>query len=132
RPVTAPPRTPMRISLLHLPPLRRTAPAPAPQRPRTPAHPGGPTAAPSPPRTAEVAPPQGPVAPRSPVASDAPVQLFPPGAVARGAGPATPGGGSGARTGPDVPDSRSVEGARVLERVETWRRESLAERNVAV
>jgi len=132
RPVTAPPRTPMRISILHLPSLRRTPAAPGPQRPRTPARPEGPTAAPSTPRTTEAPPPQGPAAPRSPVASDAPVQLFPPGAVARGAGPATPGSGSGAETGPDVPEPRSVEGARVLERVETWRRESLAERNVAV
>jgi len=66
------------------------------------------------------------------VPSDAPVQLFPPAAVAHGAGPTTPGGGTGARSGPDVPESRAIEGARVLERVETWRRESLAERNVAV
>jgi hypothetical protein len=131
RPVTPSPRPPMRISILHLPPLRRTPTPPAPktvQRPHTPPREGGPPTAPS---TAAASPPQAPSAPRSAVPSDAPVQLFPPGAVARGAGPATP-AGTGAQTGPDVPESRSVEGARVLERVETWRRESLAERNVAV
>src|SRR5262249_15399211 len=128
------PRPPMRLWFPPRPPLGGTPP-PAPQtaqRPHPPPRPGGPQATPSTPRTAEVPPTQSPTTPRSPLASDAPVQLFPPGAVAHGAGPATPGGGSGAQTGPALPDSRSVEGAGVLERAETWRRESPAERNVAV
>jgi len=43
-----------------------------------------------------------------------------------------PPGDSGASTKRDVPDSREVEGKRVLQRVEKWRRDNLAERLVAV
>jgi hypothetical protein len=50
--------------------------------------------------------------------------------VARGAGPVPP-GEPGASTSRDLPESREAEGRRVQQRVETWRRDSLAERLVA-
>jgi hypothetical protein len=96
-------------------PVSPTAPGTA-SRPST----GGITAPP---------PPAAATAPHAPP-SDAPIQLFPGGAVARGAGPLPP-GDTGASTARDVPDSPAVEGERVLERVEHMRRDNLAERLVA-
>lgn len=50
--------------------------------------------------------------------------------MARGAGPLSP-GDPGASRARDAPDSRETEHARVQERVETWRRDALAEARVA-
>jgi TonB C terminal len=122
-----------RITLRPLPPR---PPAPGQHHPPS----SGPThraVPPAPPATASrpatggtTAPPAPPGLPPHPPAADAPIQLFPGGAVARGAGPVPP-GDSGASTVRDVPDSPEVEGKRVLERVETMRRDGLAERLVA-
>jgi TonB-like protein len=129
------PRPLTRISLRPLPPQPvpdRAAPhhITPPHRPGAPPSPG--TA--SRPSTGDgsPAPPTGaptPTPARAPP-PDAPIQLFPGGAVARGAGPVPP-GVPGASTAPDHPDSPEEEGKRVLERVETMRRDGLAERLVA-
>ncbi|HET9037818.1 MAG TPA: TonB C-terminal domain-containing protein [Myxococcaceae bacterium] len=129
------PRPLTRITLRPLPPRPvpdRAAPHPPapPHRPGAPSSPG--TASrpstgdgkPAPPSSAPT-----PTPPRTPP-PDAPIQLFPGGAVARGAGPVPP-GDPGASTAPDHPDSPEDEGKRVLERVETMRRDGLAERLVA-
>jgi TonB C terminal len=127
------PRPLTRITLRSLPP--RPVPDRAVPHPPTPPHR---PVAPSPPGTASrpftgdgspAPPPSAPTPPRAP-SPDAPIQLFPGGAVARGAGPVPP-GEPGASTAPDHPDSPEEEGKRVLERVETMRRDSLAERLVA-
>ncbi|RPH72925.1 MAG: hypothetical protein EHM78_01350 [Myxococcaceae bacterium] len=136
-PKLPPPRPATRITLRPLPP--RPAPdragphpPPAPHRSVAPSPPGtasrpsigdGPPVPPSPTSPSPATPPRAPP-------PDAPIQLFPGGAVARGAGPVPP-GDSGASTAPDRPDSPEVEGKRVLERVETMRRDGLAERLVA-
>lgn len=132
---TPPPQRPAtRITLRSLPPR---PPLPGQHRP-----PGtGPTRHPVPPAAPGTAvqpsaggtsapPPPGGVPSPHPPSPDAPIQLFPGGAVARGAGPVPP-GDSGASTARDVPDSPAVEGKRVLERVEKMRRDNLAERLVA-
>jgi hypothetical protein len=118
--------------------LRPLPPRPPPERQRPPA--SGPTHRPLPavpPATASrpsgsgtTAPAPPTVPPPHPPAADAPIQLFPGGAVARGAGPVPP-ADPGASTARDVPDSPAVEAKRVLERVETMRRDGLAERLVA-
>jgi len=129
-PPSRPPQRPAtRITLRPLPP-----PSHAPDHPRPPA--SGPThrpalpAPPAPPATASRPSPGVTTAPPHPPAADAPIQLFPGGAVARGAGPLAP-GDPGASTARDVPDSPDVEGKRVLDRVQTMRRDGLAERLVA-
>lgn len=125
----------MRISIVRLPPRPRPPTPVLPPHPRersrTAQQQGGALPEHTPPRTAAAPAAPAPPSTHTPPPSDSPLQLFRPDAVARGAGPASP-GSAGAPSGPDVPESKSVEGARVLERVETWRRESLAERNVAV
>ena len=133
-----PPRPAMRVSIRPLPP-RPTRPE-RPASPPAPAHPHLSVSSASPvpalPRPgvageapAEGSPPSpGAAAARTPGA-DAPLQLFPGGAVARGAGPVPP--GDGASTSRDVPESREAEGRRVQQRVDTWRWDSLAERRVA-
>ena len=126
-----PPRPATRVTLRPLPPRPRGPDRHAPTASPTPHGP----ARPPPPTTASRPPAEGgstaapPGAPARPPA-DAPLQLFPGGAVARGAGPVPP-GDSGASTSPDVPESREAEGRRVQQRVETWRRDGLAERLVA-
>ena len=124
----------MRISLRPLPPR-----SPTPERPARPGTTAATPPRPSPPATASrptIAEPPAPAAHPlekpgvHPPAADAPIELFPGGAVAKGAGPAAP-GDSGASTKRDAPDSRDVEGKRVLQRVETWRRQNLADRLVA-
>jgi hypothetical protein len=90
--------------------------------------------APAAPSTASRPPAVSPAPPGAPPPHapppDAPIQLFPNGAVARGAGPVPP-PDTGASTARDGPDSPAVEGKRVLERVQTMRRDALAERLVA-
>ncbi len=132
-----PPRPAMRVSIRPLPP-RPTRPE-RPTSPPAPAHPhasvsSAPPVPASRPGAAAGAPAPG--APPSPdtaavrtPGADAPIQLFPGGAVARGAGPVPP--GDGASTSRDVPESREAEGRRVQQRVEAWRWDSLAERRVA-
>ena len=123
-----------RITLRPLPPRppakdhHRPPTTPSPHRPGAPS--GSATASrPSSPSEPTPAPPASAPVPRTP-SPDAPIQLFPGGAVAHGAGPVPP-PDTGASTARDVPDSPAVEGKRVLERVETMRRDSLAERLVA-
>ena len=130
-PPPPPQRPATRITLRSLPP-RPPAPGqhhalgagPA-RQPVPPAAPG--TA--SRPSTGGTSAPPPPGSPHPP-SPDAPIQLFPGGAVARGAGPVPP-PDTGASTARDVPDSPAVEGKRVLERVETMRRDNLADRLVA-
>ena len=128
-PAPPPPRPATRITLRPLPPRPQSPSHPPhapPMAPHTPSTPG--TAARPSGGGAPAAPP-GPTPPHTP-AADAPIQLFPGGAVARGAGPVPP-PDSGASTARDVPDPPAVEGKRVLERVETMRRDGLADRLVA-
>jgi TonB C terminal len=132
-PSPPPPRPLTRITLRSLPPR----PSPDQHRPpgagatHRPVPPAAPSTASRPSSGGTTAPPPAGAAPsHAPPPADAPIQLFPGGAVARGAGPVPP-GDSGASTARDVPDSREVEGKRVLERVETMRRDGLAERLVA-
>ena len=133
-----PPRSPVRpatrITLRPLPPRPRPVdphrpPPPAPAH--RPGAPSAPTTAsrPSGDRPSAPVPPASAPVPRTPT-PDAPIQLFPGSAVARGAGPVPP-PDTGASTARDVPDSPAVEGKRVLERVETMRRDALADRLVA-
>src|SRR5262249_35753757 len=129
-----PPQRPAtRITLRSLPPRppasdQHRPPASGPTR--RPVPPGAPSTASRPSAGGTSAPPPPGAASPHPPPPDAPIQLFPGGAVARGAGPVPP-GDSGASTARDVPDSPAVEGKRVLERVETMRRDNLAERLVA-
>lgn len=141
-----PPRPAMRVSLRPLPAPPRPVPdAPVPEapslasRPRLPAGPRAPASEP-PPATAAAPAGSSPVtsgAPASPArspgapAGDAPIQLFPGSAVARGAGP-MPAADPGASTGREAPESREAEGKRVQQRVDTWRREGMAAYRVAV
>ena len=123
-----------RITLRPLPPRPATKDHHRPPTPPSPHRPGAPSGSatasrPSSPSEPTPAPPASAPVPRTP-SPDAPIQLFPGGAVAHGAGPVPP-PDSGASTARDVPDSPAVEGKRVLERVETMRRDSLAERLVA-
>ena len=94
-PVTPPARAPMRISILHLPPRPPAAGSGHPRSTRASARgrpeQGGAPTEPTPPRTAEAPATSAAPAPRTPAPADSPLQLFPPGAVARGAGPAAPG-----------------------------------------
>ncbi|MGZ6078643.1 MAG: TonB C-terminal domain-containing protein, partial [Myxococcaceae bacterium] len=130
-----PPRPATRISLRPLPrPPRPASPAQAPQAPS--ASRSHPPASASAPAQAEPAPvgagaPSSPGGPPRPPPGDAPIELFPGRAVARGAGPVPP-GDSGATTGHDVPESAEAEGRRVQQRVDTWRREGMAAYRVAV
>ena len=133
-PTAHPPQRPAtRITLRPLPPRPPTSdhrpPASGPTH--RPVPPTPPTTASRPSTGGTTAPPPPTAAPSPhPPTADAPIQLFPGGAVARGAGP-TPPPDPGASTARDVPDNPAVEGKRVLERVETMRRDSLAERLVA-
>ena len=135
RSLETPPPTPQRpatrITLRSLPP-RPPAPgqhhAPGTGPTREPLRPAAPGTA-SRPSTGGTSAPPPPASPHPP-SPDAPIQLFPGGAVARGAGPVPP-PDTGASTARDVPDSPAVEGKRVLERVETMRRDNLADRLVA-
>jgi hypothetical protein len=131
KPPPRPPRPATRISLRPLPPRppRPERHAPVPPSPHGPTRPSAPTTASRPPPESG-SPPSSPSAAPAPPPADAPIQLFPGGAVARGAGPVPP-GDSGASTARDVPDSREDEGRRVQQRVESMRKEGLAERLVA-
>jgi hypothetical protein len=130
-------RTPVRFSIIHLPPIRLRPPpdrsretAERPRRPRpspSGAPPSGQAVSPDQPN----APPTAAKPEQHAPAADAPLELFPRGAISRGAGPISP-DGSGASTGRDVPDSPEVEARTVKRRIEIWRRDSLAERQVAV
>ena len=130
-PPPPPQRPATRITLRSLPP-RPPAPgqhhAPGTGPTREPLRPAAPGTA-SRPSTGGTSAPPPPASPHPP-SPDAPIQLFPGGAVARGAGPVPP-PDTGASTARDVPDSPAVEGKRVLERVETMRRDNLADRLVA-
>ena len=133
-PPTPPVRPAPRITLRSLPPRpppvdHQRPPPPAP--PHRPGAPSAPTTASRPSAggpSAPVPPASAPV-PRTP-SPDAPIQLFPGSAVAHGAGPVPP-PDTGASTARDAPDNPAVEGTRVLERVETMRRDALADRLVA-
>ena len=130
-PPPPPQRPATRITLRSLPP-RPPAPgqhhAPGTGPTHEPVRPAAPGTA-SRPSTGGTSAPPPPGSPHPP-SPDAPIQLFPGGAVARGAGPVPP-PDTGASTARDVPDSPAVEGKRVLERVETMRRDNLADRLVA-
>lgn len=133
-PPTPPVRRATRITLRPLPPRPPPADRHRPPPLAPPHRPGAPTA----PTTASRPPAAGPGAPAPPASAqmprtpspDAPIQLFPGSAVAHGAGPVPP-PDTGASTTRDVPDSPAVEAKRVLERVETMRRDALADRLVA-
>ena len=130
-PPPPPQRPATRITLRSLPPR---PPAPGQHHAlgagpaRQPVPPAAPGTASRPSTGGTTAPP--PLGSPHPPSPDAPIQLFPGGAVARGAGPVPP-PDTGASTARDVPASPAVEGKRVLERVETMRRDNLADRLVA-
>jgi len=135
RPAPPPPRPATRVSLRPLPPhppVLDRHPTPPGTPPRSPAQPSAPATASRPPAGGGSTSSSGSEASGAvrPPSADAPIQLFPGGAVSRGAGPVPP-GDPGASMARDVPESREVEGHRVQQRIETWRGDGLAERLVA-
>lgn len=133
RPPPPPARPAMRVSIRPLPP-RSTAPdrhakSPAPAAPAQ--QPQRSAERPALPGVVESWPaPRGETPAGKQPSADAPIELFPGRAVSRGAGPVPP-GEPGASTARDAPESREAEGRRVLQRVESWRRDGLAEARVA-